>query len=438
MASPDQPTASAGTMAQLRKARERLDAKDLPTAIAIYEEILSSPAGDRPDVLVSISGDLGSTGHVRHLIELIAPRYDASRHGPATGMNLLQAYIGVRNPEPAQHILDILFGLNRPDLEERLFGFSNAVSELLLSESVGGDPMDEPEPGVIPDDVPKIGIATISKPIWFYGLENLADRILPAKGSKLRNVAFAQLALPGTAGKTPAEVERSFPEVTRLSTALPAWFAEIFTFSPSYAPFSAIAYIERAGALRQPMVFSSEWTTENLRNLVETGNTALDYIFTGAIRQHAGDYELVLRLWEVKKFRERKQFSARWTPASVDAELSKLREQICLFMEWQPMPAGTGLAYSVPAAPRAWLDVLGSSMDLFAAEKILMHNAHVAPLAPARQTADAAAGGSVMASLAWLTIERRALALGIELPPGGPALSSDPLVADAENALANG
>ena len=43
------------------------------------------------------------------------------------------------------------------------------------------------------------------------------------------------------------------------------------------------------GEPRQPMVFSSEWTTENLRHLVETGNIALDYIFTGAIRQHAGD-----------------------------------------------------------------------------------------------------------------------------------------------------
>jgi len=84
------------------------------------------------------------------------------------------------------------------------------------------------------------------------------------------------------------------------------------------------------------------------------------------------------------------------------------------------------------------LDVLGSSMDLFAAEKILMHVAHVAPLEPARRTADAAAAGSVAASLAWLTLERRALGLGIELPPGGPLLSTDPLVADAENALANG
>ena len=39
------------------------------------------------DVLVTISGDLGTNGHVMQIIELVAPRYDADRHGPATGIN---------------------------------------------------------------------------------------------------------------------------------------------------------------------------------------------------------------------------------------------------------------------------------------------------------------------------------------------------------------
>jgi hypothetical protein len=61
----------------------------------------------------------------------------------------------------------------------------------------------------------------------------------------------------------------------------------------------------------------------------------------------------------------------------------------------------------------------------------------VAPLAPARAAADTVAAGSVPASLAWLTIQRRARALGLEPPPGEPALSSDPLVSAAEDALAH-
>src|SRR5689334_6478501 len=82
---------------QLDAGREKLDAKDLAAALAIYEELLASNAGDRADVLVAISGDLGSRGYVAQIVELIAPRYDADRHGPATGLNLIQAYLALRD-----------------------------------------------------------------------------------------------------------------------------------------------------------------------------------------------------------------------------------------------------------------------------------------------------------------------------------------------------
>ena len=62
------------------------------------------------------------------------------------------------------------------------------------------------------------------------------------------------------------------------------------------------------------VVFGAEWTTENLRQLVETTEGGLDYIVSGALRGNAGDYEVILRIWEVKTFRERKTFNARWTP----------------------------------------------------------------------------------------------------------------------------
>jgi hypothetical protein len=82
--------AAGGVRPQLAAARDRLDAKDLPGALALYEEVLGA-AGDRADVLVTISGDLGATGHLREIIELVAPRYDADLHGPAVGLNLIQA-----------------------------------------------------------------------------------------------------------------------------------------------------------------------------------------------------------------------------------------------------------------------------------------------------------------------------------------------------------
>ena len=180
-------------MPRLAVAREKLEAKDLPGAIAIYEEVLAV-SGDRADVLVTISGDLGSSGHLAPIIELVAPRYDAQRHGPATGLNLLQAYLALRQAGAAQHVLDILFALNRPELEERLYGFSNAIADMMASHT-GAAP--ESLNGEAPPEAAKVAIVTISKPIWSYGLEPIAGELLPPKGEKLRRVAFAQLALPG-------------------------------------------------------------------------------------------------------------------------------------------------------------------------------------------------------------------------------------------------
>src|SRR5690606_13565873 len=71
-----QGTIAGGVKAHLAAAREKIEAKDLPGAMAIYEELLAV-SGDRADVLVAISGDLGSCGHVAEIIELIAPRYAA-------------------------------------------------------------------------------------------------------------------------------------------------------------------------------------------------------------------------------------------------------------------------------------------------------------------------------------------------------------------------
>jgi hypothetical protein len=426
---------AANVFGRLRAARERLEAKDLAGAVAIYDEILKS-SGDRADVLVTISGDLGSTGHVTQIVELIAPRYDAGRHGPAAGFNLLQAYLAVRDTDAAQHVLDLLFALNRPDLEERLFGFSNALADLLLTGTVPGGPTvaispDEP----VPVNIPKVGLVTISKPIWFYGLEPLADRILPPKEGALRRIAFAQLALPGAQADSDPGLRGPEEEMGRLTRAIPTWLAEIFYFSLAYAPVSAVAFFEESDLSRRAMMFSTEWGIENLRQLVDTTTGGLDYIFTGTLRQKSGDYELSLRLWEVKKFRERKLFTARWTPATVEAELTQLRRAICQFMEWSPYPAGSGMAYEVGVPQRDWMDTLAASLSLFLAKQKIIPADSIPPLAPAAALLAEAAPRSALASLSWLTLRDRARTLGLDAGPAEVALAVDPLIGSAVAAL---
>lgn len=348
-------TATAGgVLPQLAAARARLEAKDLPGALAIYEEVLAA-AGDRPDVLASLSGDLGTHGHVREIIELVAPRYDAERHGASAGLNLLQAYLALREAEAAQHLLDILFALGRPELEERLYGFSRAIGEIMAAEESAVEH--------IPPGEAKIALVSISKPIWFYGLEEVTAHLVPAKSGRLRRVAFAQLALPDLPDAL-QRAERPEDALARLTRGIPLWFAETFAASAGYEAITAIGTQGRRYA-----IFPMEWVADNIRQLSESADDGLDYVVTGALRNHHDDFELGLRVWEVKKFRELKTFTARWSPATADEELARFHAQLRGYMEWAALPAGQGLAYAPPAAPHAYVMALGAALGLFLGEK---------------------------------------------------------------------
>jgi hypothetical protein len=404
--------ASINVKAQLLAAREKLEGKDLAGALSIYEELLRI-AGDRPDVLVALSGDLGSCGYVEQIVELVAPRYDAEKHGPATGINLLQAYLATRNTTAAQHLLDILFGLNRPELEERLYGFSNALAELIEAEKRGQLPAQaavETAAGADSKAVKMISLVSISKPIWSYGIESVPGILPPPKADRVRRVAFGQLALIGLQNFE-EQMRKPEDEMGRLCRGLPLWMAEMFYFAPHYAPIAAIGTMNK----EHYALFPTEWTAANIRELVATADS-LDYVFTGALRHHAGDFELVLKVWEVKRFRERKVFNARWTPATAAAELSKLGETVRMFMEWAPYPAGSALAYTPPKDPLAWCDTLGASASLFLADKGVLSRDLLESPADALRRVGSRAAQSESESLAYLTMLDRAVRLGAADP----------------------
>jgi len=364
--------AGGGVIPRLAEAKAKLEARDVPAAVAIYNEVLAT-AGARPDVLVAISGELGMRGHVHELIELVSPHYDAARHGPATGLNLLQAYLAVRNLDAAQHVLDILFALNRPELEERLYGFSNVIGELMAGHEMAA-PTAEQIAGSETDAAgnKKVNLASISKPIWFYGLEEAAPHLLAKREGKLRRVAFAQCTVPGLADA----VQRSGQpedELGRFCRGLPLWFAETFLAASGYDPIAVAALSGR----KHYVMFPIEWSADNIRELNESGAAGLDYVVTFALRNRNDDFELLVRIWEVKKFRELKQFVTRWTPASADEVLRQFHEQFRLYMEWSALPAGHGLAYTAPVSPTAHIQALGVTLSQFFGEKGVLAPEHV-------------------------------------------------------------
>jgi hypothetical protein len=419
-------TAPIGTISeQLAAAVAKLEANDLEGALAIYEPALQE-AGDRADVLVSVSGELGSRGHVGEIIQLVAPLYDAERHGPATGLNLLQAYLAVHDTDAAQHMLDVLFALKRPELEERLYGFSNALAELLIQTRRNSS-----DATAAPANTPRVSLISISKPIWSYGLEAIASEVLPPKDGKLRNIAFAQLAVLGLPDYV-AAMQQPETELGRLARGIPLWFAETFYLASGYSSFAAVGLMTMAQQPPRPMIFGNEWTVDNLRQLVETTSHPIDYIVTGALRVIADDFELTLRIHEVKGFRERKKIVARWTPATADAELAKIQAEIRRYMEWHA--AGAPLPYREPRSPVAWVDTLSTSLGTFLVEKAVLQSDRLPTDPDLYATAGDEAADRAVASLAYLTLVKRAKTLGVAVEANAP-LASDPVVEKAKAAL---
>ena len=422
-----------GVLARLKDAREALALKDRASAMVIYEEVLAV-AGDRADVLVTISNDLGGKGHSREIIELVAPRYDAQHHGPATGISLLQAYIAIRDPESAQHLLDLLFALNRPELQQRLMGFSNIIADMMLLGDEGlvaaAPPADDTSANDTPDNkqARKVELASISKPIWYYGLENVGG-LLPAKGDKLRRVAFAQLAVLGLED-IDGVVKRPEEELGRLSRGIPLWLAEALFFSANWMGIAAVATQQR----EHYGLFTAEWAPENIRQLVETKESGFDYVFTGALWQKHADYEMVLHLWEVRKFRVRKTFAVRWTPGTADRALAEFHAQWRTFMELKAYPADQGLAYAPPPNVRDYIEALGANLTLFLVEKQVLPSAQA--VVPAELTARLGAGAaqSDFASLLALSLYARARRLALSGFASLPALAATPAVDQARQA----
>jgi hypothetical protein len=244
-------------------------------------------------------------------------------------------------------------------------------------------------------------------------------------------VAFAQLATPDVTDWL-QKMGQPEDDLARISRGLPLWLAESMYFCPNYAPIAAIAMSgkEHYG------IFASEWTTDNIRQLVDTCEGGLDYVLTGALSLKNGTYSLILRLWEIKKFRERKTFQLQWTPATANGELMQLINAIHMFMEFSPYPAGASLNYAPPPNPFSWCDTLGASLAFFLAEKGILPKEQIASPAQTLARIAARAASSEPASLAWLAVRDRAPKIDITsaIPPDAP-LAETPLVLEAKRVL---
>ena len=125
------------------------------TARLYYEDVLSDEW--EPDVLSSISGALGKHGYLKDVIKLIAPRYDPYQHEIGTGFNLLQAYLKLKQVSDGQQLLNKLYSIYRPDLDDQLDWYKLEFAKLIKPiESISEEHLDAK-------------FESINYPLWCYG-----------------------------------------------------------------------------------------------------------------------------------------------------------------------------------------------------------------------------------------------------------------------------
>ena len=104
---------------QLWLARRHLERDEIDRAVELYKSVLPA-ASEYGDALMMISGDLGNHGHPELALDLIAPQYDADRHGALTGLNLIAACIQIGDLDRGRELCAEVERLERYDLIEPL------------------------------------------------------------------------------------------------------------------------------------------------------------------------------------------------------------------------------------------------------------------------------------------------------------------------------
>ncbi|MBB3225975.1 tetratricopeptide (TPR) repeat protein [Luteibacter sp. Sphag1AF] len=199
--------------AQLWLARAALEAGDLPRAREIYGLVLARAIPVPADALQQISGDLGRNGHLELLLELVSPVFDVDRHGLAVGNNLIKANLDVGHIAQARRLLEALYRQQRPDWEEHLLYWDNAIATA------------EKRFGPVETETPlTVGLLKLEQPVWVREALD-AGSLLPTRDANSPVVVFMAGSCTSPQSGDSVISQRT-DALGRLSRGMPMYLAE--------------------------------------------------------------------------------------------------------------------------------------------------------------------------------------------------------------------
>ncbi|HEY3330683.1 MAG TPA: hypothetical protein VGK19_11715 [Capsulimonadaceae bacterium] len=336
---------------QLMQASDLLSAGMVGEALMLYEAILPSISGNG-EALTIVSGSLGQQGAVDELIQLVGPLYDPARHGPLTGMNLLQALLATRDVERGRKLLHELFNLNLPPYQSFLIDMSQRFDELRR----------EMQPPLEPTGPPSaLNLLVFERPLWYIGLSNPAW-LVPAKPPRSRSIAFVSFAQPHkVAGVDRAEFE---DDTGRLTRAVPLYLMESLLLRTDASPYALIPAVNGVG----PALFGSAWNRDAIAGLAEHVRPETDIIVTGAITAQGYGFEVSATLWDAYELLEMETITREVAEAEIGGAVAEIERDLITYLELSPSDAagqGSLVDERLPADELlAYLQCVGQSLAL--------------------------------------------------------------------------
>ena len=105
------------------------DENETDNAMLILKKVLEK-AGENPDALMIVSGELAFRGYVRESLDMVYPVYDSRKHGLLAGLNLIQACVSLKEREKGLALCDAVETLGRSDLKQRIHGLREELIDM--------------------------------------------------------------------------------------------------------------------------------------------------------------------------------------------------------------------------------------------------------------------------------------------------------------------
>ena len=338
---PDHPVAFFEAMARARAIGGEAGAKALAQQLAATTPSFRAPlflgdlangaerCGDAGDGLFQIAKTLLDAGDAARAIELVAPRYDAERHGAPAGVVLAQCRLAQAQWREGNELLHAVGLLPIGPLRAR------ELDDALLTLTLAFDRLEvaaQPKP----DRAPELKLRAIDRPLCLSGLRG-ADWLLPPKRADALELFIVP---PQVVDAGAAEAELS-----GLSRAVALYLAESATLGTG----ARAIVLMPATTHGQYAVMKSRGDELRLSRLIEPGRRAL--LVTGALARRDGADSLELDLFDVAAQSKVTTLATSANPGDAD---SLLREsELLLRRTLEParrheasFPAGFAAAYA--------------------------------------------------------------------------------------------